>query len=248
MIDHKQPPRTARTKKMKLLAPSYTLPLLKFTFQALFGAFFVLPPCRGGLRWGDRPGNSEVYDGVACQLVIVFSVLELFPLLEGLVLEVDSRRLLIEFGARRGAYEGMELEVFREREEVKHAVTGQPLRRREVRLATVGVVDVKEEFSEAVVVSREKEAKLSGGDGIRAGGGRITVALPFIDTGDVRSANVRSMTKHLAVALMKTGRFMVVEEHLIRASLASGRDPSGKACIRSRQAYRSSRRSSGPRL
>jgi len=53
-------------------------------------------------------------------------------------------------------------------------------------------------------------------------GDRINVALPLIDPGDVRDANVRSITKHLAISLTKTGRFMVLEDHLVRGSLAPG--------------------------
>jgi len=148
-----------------------------------------------------------------------------FPLLQGLVVEVDDDRLLVDLGGRRGAYEGMELEVYREGEEVKHPVTGQFLGRRDVSLAIVRLVEVREEFSEAIAVSREKGAKRSWGDSVRVSGDRITVALPLIDPGDVRGANVHSITKDLAIALAKTGRFMVVEEPLIRALLASERLP-----------------------
>lgn len=146
-----------------------------------------------------------------------------FPLLQGLVVGVDDDRLLVDLGGRRGAYEGMELEVYREGEEVKHPVTGQFLGRRDVSLAIVRLVEVREEFSEAIAVSREKGAQLSWGDSVRVSGDRITVALPLIDPGDVRGANVHSITKDLAIALAKTGRFMVVEEPLIRALLASER-------------------------
>lgn len=148
-----------------------------------------------------------------------------FPLLQGLVVEVDDDRLLVDLGARRGAYEGMELEVYRAGKEVKHPVTGQFLGRRDVSLAIVRLVEVREEFSEAIAVSREKGATLSWGDSVRVSGDRITVALPLIDLGDVRGANVHSITKDLAIALAKTGRFMVVEEPLIRAFLASERIP-----------------------
>ena len=49
--DH-EPPRNARTRLVLFLLSLFTLPFAKFTFQALFGAFFLLPPCGGGLRWG----------------------------------------------------------------------------------------------------------------------------------------------------------------------------------------------------
>ncbi len=148
-------------------------------------------------------------------------VAEVFPSVRGLVMVVDGDRVLVDLGAARGAYEGMELEVYREGEEIKHPATGESLGRREVRLATIRLIDVKSEFSEAVVMTRQHDAALSWGDAVRVSGDRITVALPLIEPGDVRDANVRSMTKHLAISLVKTGRFMVFEDHLVRESLAA---------------------------
>lgn len=149
----------------------------------------------------------------------------IFPLMQGMVVKVEGDRVLVDLGARRGAYEGMELEVYREGEEVKHPISGQILGRRDVQRGVIRVVEVKEEFSEAVAVSLEKEAQFSWGDSVRVSSDRITVALPLIDPGDVRGVNVHSITKDLAIALTKTGRFMVVEEPLIRASLDPERSP-----------------------
>ena len=149
----------------------------------------------------------------------------IFPLMQGLVVEVDGNRVLVDLGARQGAYEGMELEVHREGEEIKHPVTGQLLGRRDVRLGVIRVMEVNEEYSEAVVVSREKGVEFSWGDSVRVNSDRIIVALPLIDPGEVRDANVHSITKNLVIALAKTGRFMVVEEPLMRASLPSQRLP-----------------------
>ena len=148
-----------------------------------------------------------------------------FPLMQGMVVMVDGDRVLVDLGERQGAYEGMELEIYREGEEVKHPISGQILGRRDARRGVIRVVEVKEEFSEAVAVSLEKEAKISWGDSVRVSSDRITVALPLIDPGGVRGANVHSITKDLAIALTKTGRFMVVEEPLIRASLDPERSP-----------------------
>ncbi len=180
-------------------------------------AFFLLVLC--GSTRAQETTASRAADEAAKK------VAGIFPLLQGLVVEVDGDRVLIDLGGRRGAYEGMELEVYREGEAIRHPVTGQFLGRRDVRLGVVRVEEVKEEFSEAVAVSREKEAKLSWGDNVRVSADRITLALPLIDPGDVRGANIHSITKDLAIALTKTGGFMVVEEPLIRASLASEQRP-----------------------
>ena len=176
----------------------------------------------GGLTSGQEIPLARAIDQAAGKIA------EAFPLLRGLVVEVEGDRVLIDLGARRGVFPGMVLEVYREAGEIKHLVTGESLGRREMRLAMIRVVDVKEEFSEAAAVRREKEVKLSWGDGVRVSGDRITVALPLIDSGDVKGANVRSITKELAIALIKTGRFVVLEEHLIRSSLASDGIPGAK--------------------
>ncbi|MBI3779941.1 MAG: hypothetical protein HY278_02610 [candidate division NC10 bacterium] len=170
-----------------------------------------------GMTHGEDATLSHSTDEAAKQIAGVF------PLVQGMVVKVDGDRVLVDLGARRGAYEGMELEVYREGEEVKHPISGQILGRRDVRRGVIRVVEVKEEFSEAVVVSLEKEAKLSWGDSVRVSSDHITVALPLIDPGDVRGVNVHSVTKDLAIALTKTGRFMLVEEPLIRASIGSER-------------------------
>lgn len=179
---------------------------------AIAGPFFLLVPY--GLTYGEAPVAGRSTDDAAKKIA------EVFPLAQGLVVELDNDRVLVDLGARRGAYEGMELEVYREGQEVKHPVTGQLLGRRDVRLGIIRIAEVKEEFSEAVLVSGEKVAKLSWGDSVRVSADRITLALPLINPGDVRGANIHSITKDLAIALTKTGRFMVVEDHLIRASLA----------------------------
>ena len=181
------------------------------------GAFLLFALC--GLTYGLGTTASRSSEEAAKKIA------ELFPLMQGLVVEVDGNQVLVDLGSRRGAYEGMELEVHREGEEIKHPATGQLLGRRDVRLGVIRVTEVKEEFSEAVVVSREKGVKFSWGDSVRVSSDRIIIALPIIDQGEVRDANVHSITKNLVIALAKTGRFMVVEEPLMRASLPSQRLP-----------------------
>ena len=149
---------------------------------AIAGAFLLLVPY--GLTYGEAAVTSRSTDDAATKIA------EVFPLVQGLIVELDNDRVLVDLGKRRGAYEGMELEVYREGEELRHPATGQLLGRRDVRLATIRVVEVKAEFSEAVAVSGEKGARLSWGDSVRVSADRITVALPLIDPGDVREDGV----------------------------------------------------------
>ena len=148
-----------------------------------------------------------------------------FPVLQGSVVGVEGDRVLIDLGARQKVYQGMELQVYRVGEEVKHPVTGQMLGRRDKQLGLVRVAEVKEGFSEAVLVSRHEGATITVGDLIRVSYDRLSIALPLINPGEVKGPNLHSVTKDLAIALSKTGRFIVIEDHLIKAALMEGKVP-----------------------
>jgi len=148
-----------------------------------------------------------------------------FPFVHGVVVQVEGDRLVVDLGAKNGAYEGMELEVYREAEAIRHPLSGEALGHREVTLAVIRLVDIQWEFSEGIVVRRETIAVPRWGDRVRVPVDRIVVALPRIDPGTVTGLDVAVLTKELAIALMKSNRFMVLEEPVIRASLASGGRP-----------------------
>jgi len=150
---------------------------------------------------------------------------EAFPIVKGSVIGAEAERVLIDLGAKQKIHEGMELQVYREGDEVKHPVTGQVLGRRDKRLGLLKVVEVKEGFSEAVVVSRQEGVTLTVGDLVRVSPDRLSIALPLIDAGEVKGADVYSMTKDLAISLAKTGRFIVIEDHLVRAALMGEKAP-----------------------
>lgn len=140
------------------------------------------------------------------------------PAVHGSVTAVEKDRVLIDLGAKH-VYQGMELQVYREGDEVKHPVTGEVLGRRDKRIGLLRVVEVKERFSEAAVVSREEGVAIRIKDLIRLSSDRVVVALPLIDVGGVKDANAQAFTKDLAITLAKTGHFMVIEEPLLRAAL-----------------------------
>jgi len=144
---------------------------------------------------------------------------EAFPAVQGSVTGVERDRVLIDLGVKQ-VYQGMELQVYREGDEVKHPVTGEVLGRRDKRLGLLRVVDVKEKFSEAAIVFREEGSTIRARDLVRVSSDRLLVGLPLIDTGGIKEANAHSVTKDLAIALAKTGHFIVIEDPLLRAALA----------------------------
>ncbi|MDE2485112.1 MAG: hypothetical protein KGL32_07680, partial [candidate division NC10 bacterium] len=143
---------------------------------------------------------------------------EAFPTVQGSVTGVERDRVLIDLGAKQ-VYQGMELQVYREGDEVKHPVTGQVLGKRDRKLGLLRVVEVKEKFSEAAIVSREEGSTIRARDLVRVSSDRLLVGLPLIDADGVKEANVHSVTKDLAIALAKTGHFIVIEDPLLRAAL-----------------------------
>lgn len=148
-----------------------------------------------------------------------------FPKLQGLVVGVEGDQLLIDLGVRDGIYEGMELQVFREGDEFRHPITGQPLGKMDKEIGLVRVVEVRDRSSVAQVLRETKDPAEGGGiakgDLVRISGARLFLALPNVDPGEAKGANVRSITRDLAIELSKTGRFEVVEDRQLRAALTA---------------------------
>ncbi len=193
-------------------ARSVRTPACLVVALALIGlslAFGFAPESRG-----QEISFSRAADEAAARLA------EAFPPVQGSLIGVEGERVLIDLGAKQNVRRAMELEVYREGEELRHPVTGLVLGKRDKRLALVRVEEVKEAFSEGIIVSRQGGSRIAVGDRVRSGPDRLSVALPLIEAGEVKGADVYSATKDLAIALAKTGRFIVIEQNLIRAALA----------------------------
>ena len=184
---------------------------LGLVFLCLAVAFSI--PLIASQAYALEPAFGQAAEEAAAKLA------EAFPAIQGSVTGVERDRVLIDLGAKQ-VYQGMELQVYREGDEVKHPVTGQVLGRRDKKLGLLRVVEAKEKFSEATIVSREEGATIRARDLVRVSSDRLLVALPFIDAGGVKETNVQSVTKDLAIALAKTGHFIVIEDPLLRAALA----------------------------
>ena len=187
--------------------------------MVVFVASSVLVVARSPATLAQEMASSRAAEEAAARLA------QAFPTLQGSVVGIDGDRILIDLGSRQKVYQGMELQVYREGEDVKHPVSGQILGKRDRRLGLLRVVEVQEGFSEATAISRQEGSTITPGDLVRVSHDRLLVALPTIDAGEVKGANVSSLTKDVAIALAKTGRFIVIEEHLIRATLM-GEKPS----------------------
>lgn len=151
---------------------------------------------------------------------IAQNVVKAFPKVEGVIVGIEEDWVDIDLGVKDGVYEGVELQVFRERGEFKHPITGQVLGKLEKKLGTIRVIEVEDGFAVGEVVEKSEGINLAEGDKVRISAARLLLALPTIDPGKLKEVNVRALTKELSTSLAKTGRFELIEDRQLRAILA----------------------------
>ncbi len=147
-----------------------------------------------------------------------------FPRVEGLVIGFEGDLILIDRGMAEGVVQGMELDVFREGEEFKHPLTGEILGRMDKDLGMVRVLHVHERYAEATAIKKAEKAVFRKGDRVRVSMARMIVAFPNVDVEEVGGGSARLMTKDLAAALVRTGRFELVEDRQLRSMLLADRE------------------------
>ncbi len=184
----------------------------------LHSALIVMAVLSGFLVFAAR-GQSQVSGFSAAAGELAAAIAAAFPQLEGTILQVRESQLVLDVGKKNKVYAGMEVEAFRPGEEFTHPLTGQPLGRLDKILGRIRVREVQEALSVAEAVSVTPGVTLTVGDRVRLSGARILVALPTVDPGEVGDVSTRTLTRDLALALTKTGRFEVWEERQLRAVL-----------------------------
>ena len=148
---------------------------------------------------GQAPGNSVPMTVLADQLV------DLFPKIEGDVLEVQDGTLTLSVGRKDGARPGLDLAIFREGREIKHPKTGQVLGRSETAVGRVTITEVEEQFSRGTAVAT---VPVAAGDRFRLSSGKIRlVLLPL--AGGARDTLIEATTQELVERLNGSGRFVV---------------------------------------
>ncbi len=132
---------------------------------------------------------------------------------------LPNDRYLLDVTAESGAYVGMELEIFREGEPFKHPVTGQVLGRMDRPVGVVRLVEVQDQFSVAEMVQLEDGEKCRQGDGVRVSKARILAGLAHVTSSVIDERQARILHREIEAALLKTGRFEVMDERMMRATL-----------------------------
>jgi len=178
-------------------------------------------PVRGGSPSSAREPQSGFAESAR---VVAERLAASFPRVEGLVIGFEGGQVLIDRGTAEGVFQGMELDVFREGEEFKHPLTGEILGRLDKDLGMVRVLHVHERYTEATVIKKAEKAGFRKGDRVRVSMARMIVAFPNVDVEGVSGVGARSMTKELAAALVRTGRFELIEERQLRSMLLTDKN------------------------
>lgn len=150
---------------------------------------------------------------------LVDQLLDLFPKVEGEVLEVRAGGLTLGAGAKAGARPGLEIELFREGREIRHPKTGQILGRAEDVLGTTRISEAQDAFSMAPVPAG---VEIKPGDRFRVASTKVNIVLlPLL--GSLRETLVETATQELVERLAATGRFRVTMGDAINVYLAQQR-------------------------
>jgi hypothetical protein len=141
-----------------------------------------------------------------------------------MIIGFEGDQVLIDRGTADGVVQGMELEVFREGEEFKHPLTMEVLGRLDIDLGMLRILQVRERYAVAAITKRAEKAEIRQGDQVRLSMARMIVAFPNVEVGDVRDANTRTVTKDLGAALLRTGRFELIEERQLRSMVIADKN------------------------
>jgi hypothetical protein len=161
--------------------------------------------------------QSESAPGPAASITaLVEQLVDLFPAVEGDVLEVQAERLTLDAGRRAGIRPGLAVEVFRVGREIKHPRTGQVLGKSEEILGTARVSEVQERFSTAILA---KAGAAQAGDRYRLSSAKIRIALVPL-TGGARETLVEAAMQELVERINGTGRFQVTMGDAANADFA----------------------------
>ncbi|HSE05791.1 MAG TPA: VCBS repeat-containing protein [Methylomirabilota bacterium] len=155
----------------------------------------------------------------APMIALVDQLLDLFPMFEGEVLEVQAGVLTLGAGAKAGARAGLDVDLFRPGREIKHPRTGELLGRAEDPLGSARITQAQEDFSMA---SAPPGAQLKPGDRFRVSSRKVSIVLlPLL--GSVKDTLVETATQEMVERLAGTGRFKVTMGDTINVFLAQQR-------------------------
>ena len=163
----------------------------------------------GLLMWPCLALAQVSYDFDAAASDVAGQLAQVFPHLQGEVVEVQGEHLYLSLGARDQVLEGMRLNVFREGEELTSPSTGEVLGRLEEKLGTVTVTQVAETYAVAVLTDAAGSVTVQAGDKVRITAGRLALSLLPVTDQTGRTMPLTALLDAVQRSLNATGRFYV---------------------------------------
>ncbi|HEU4440219.1 MAG TPA: VCBS repeat-containing protein [Methylomirabilota bacterium] len=165
------------------------------------------------------PSGPNGPTGSAPITALVDQLMDLFPKIEGEVLEVRDTSLTLGAGAKEGARAGLEVEIYRQGREIRHPKTGEVLGRAEDSLGVTRIAQAGDAFSTAPAPGG---GAVKAGDRFRVSAAKVTIVLvPLL--GSVKDTLVETATQELVERLGATGRFKVTMGDTINVFLTQQR-------------------------
>jgi len=160
------------------------------------------------------PAVAGIADQVGATFALMLQdVVDAFPPVDGLVVQVDGESLYLDLGKKNGVQPGQEFTVFRKGEVFYHPATGKPLGRYED-------------------VPIEGQAPPKAEDGVRITRGRIRVAVvPPVDLTAGR-ADLRRVPFMLALQLDQTRRFQSADSGQVNEVLLNNKTKGEELLVR----------------
>ncbi len=188
-------------------------PLRIFRLTVLLLIWLAALPDSGQTQGQRAPAQPVM---AAPLTALVHQLIELFPKVQGEVLEVRDSTVTLDIGLRDGARAGLEVDLFREGGEIKHPRTGEVLGRAEEALGKARLTQAQESFSLATI---RPGAGTKPGDRFRTSSEKVSIVLlPLL--GGVRESLVEAATQDLVERLAASGRFRVTMGEAIGAFIA----------------------------
>lgn len=180
---------------------------------------------------------SPAHAGIADQVGATFGlmlqdVVNAFPPVEGVVVQVDGDRLFMDLAKKDGVLPGQEFSVFRKGEVFRHPVTNKPLGRYEELLGYAQVVRVEAAFSEAHFVPAAGAPPPRPEDGVRITRGRIRVAVAPPADLTAAAADLRRVPFILALAMDQTKRFQSADPLQVNEALLNSKTKGEELLVR----------------
>lgn len=179
------------------------------------------------------PAQAGIADQVGATFGLMLQdVVDAFPPVEGLVVQVDGENVYMDLGKKNGVQTGQEFTVFRKGEVFHYPNSGKPLGRFEEVLGYARVQRVETGFSEALFVPIEGRPQPRPEDGVRITRGRIRVAVvPPADLTMAR-ADLRRVPFMLALAMDQTRRFQSVDSGQVNEILLNSKTKGEEMLVR----------------